>query len=552
MVRPVLALVLLLTFTACGPTAQPPTPPEPPASRVTVDGEILEGVFFGGPSEAVFKGIPYAAAPVGELRWRPPQPIVPRSGVQPARDYGPPCVQTPGNVAFTRAIAEVFGQDPQLVPDLGETSEDCLHLNVWTPAMGTAEKAEKLPVMVWIYGGSNVCGTSREIPLDGANLAKKGVVVVTFDYRLNVFGWLAHEALDTKDTVGMTGNYGLLDQIAALHWVRRNVAAFGGDPDRVTIFGESAGALDVNYLMASPLAEGLFHRAISQSGGYVNVENRTCEREKERAATFFQELGIEELAKDKLAAALRAASAEDVLAASRAAYGARGYDMGPCAGGRVLPELAALTYARGEEIDVPLLIGTNAEEWTTLRPYYPVADVAEHHTGLRQEFGDLTDEAMAIYGLESGADREALNRATDVWQGDKWFACPSRSVARGTYGDGGGSDVFFYVFSRRLPGAGGDALRAWHGAEIGYVFDNLDDEVYVPREPYDQELAELMSAYWVNFATTGNPNGDGLPEWPVWNNDREPYLELGDEVRPGAGWRREACELYDRLLRAPL
>jgi para-nitrobenzyl esterase len=525
-------LVVCLLVVVCG--CRPQGAPAPPT--VEVDGEVLQGAFFGdAPDDVVFKGIPYAAPPVGDLRWRPPAPITPRDGVQPALEYGPACVQTDGNIVFARDIAEIFGTDPGLVPELWQTSEDCLYLNLWT---SNWRGDERRPVLVWIYGGNNMTGTAAEVPYDGVNLARRGVVVVTFNYRVNVFGFLAHPALTAESGHASSGNYALLDQIAALEWVQRNIAAFGGDPDRVTIFGESAGATDVAYLMATPLATGLFHRAIVQSGGYAVSDDRTLADGEAVGEGLAQALGVAG-ADDELAA-MRAVSAEDVHRTALETV-PLGINF-PVVDGWVLPETPARIFDAGEQNDVPLMIGVNAHEWTTLRRYYPNVTVQSLRAGIRVDYGGLADRALDLY--PASTDEEAA-AATDDWQTDAWFVCPSKFIAsrmeRVT------SDAYFYLFSRVLPAPGGEELGAYHAAEMAYVFDNLALETWVPREAYDQTLAETMADYWVQFATTGDTNGGDLPVWPTYSGGSEEYLELGDEVGARAGIRREYCELYEEL-----
>jgi para-nitrobenzyl esterase len=499
-----------------------------------VDGETLQGRYFGDdPSQAVFKGIPFAAPPIGDGRWRPPAPIVPRPGVQPATDFGPACMQTGGNVVFNRDIAEVFGTDPQLVPDLEQTSEDCLYLNVWTSNWGGGEQ---LPVMVWIYGGNNMNGSAAEPSYDGAALAGKGAVVVTFNYRLNVFGYLAHPELSAESPNGSSGNYGLLDQIAALEWVRRNIAAFGGDPDRVTIFGESAGGTDVAYLMSSPLARGLFHRAIIQSAGYAVAEFRDLAELEKVGEGLASALGVD--GSEDVLSAMRAVSADQLLQTSIVAIPI-GINVPPI-DGWLLPDAPARIFERGDQADVPLIIGINADEWTTLRHYSPDATAEKHRGALGATYGALADRALQLYPASTDAEAAA---ATDAWQTDTWFTCPSRFIADRMANVS--SDAYFYVFSRVLPAPGGEELRAYHGAEIPYVWDTLGFETWVPREPYDQSLADIMSSSWVRFAVTGDPNGGDLPAWPTYDRGSGSFLELGDEIQAGSDYRAEHCALYD-------
>ena len=532
-----------IAFAAGGCAPDRPTTADgasPP--RVQVEGETLEGTYFGETTaEVVFKGIPYAAPPVGDARWKVPAPPSPRDGVQSATEYGPVCVQPPGNQIFARNIAETFGSDPDLVPPLAETSEDCLYLNVWSANYG---KGDKLPVMVWIHGGSNISGAGSEVTTDGAKLAPNGVVVVTINYRLNIFGFLAHPALSLESPKGVSGNYGLLDQIAALEWVQRNIANFGGDPSRVTVFGESAGATDIGYLMTSPLAEGLFHRAISQSGGYAVADNRTLANEEARGVRLSDTLPI---GKDEdVLSALRGADAGELLTKAFEIFPA-GLNSAPITDGWVLAELPGFAFKAGRQHDVPLLIGVNADEWTSLRIFTPDYDLDGFHTALRWTYGVRAEEALKLYRAKSAED---LRAASDRWMTDLWFVGPSTFMAR--WMDNVTSPTYFYVFSRGLSAPGGDDLGAYHAAEIAYVWGNLDDEPWVPREDYDRQLAEIISRYWVQFAAAGDPNGADLPAWPPFDSETENYLELGDSIEVKQGYRSEATDLYATIIEASL
>jgi len=526
----IVTAALIIGSLACSQPA-PPGPPE-----AVADGEHLVGSYLGeGTDEAVFLGIPYAAPPVGELRWRPPAPITPREGVQTSTEFAPACIQGTNENSFLAYIAKTLGEDPTQVPVLSSTSEDCLYLNVWTPNLGGEDPA---PVMVFIHGGANVAGSASEPMYNGANLARQGVVVVTINYRLNAFGLLAHPALSEEDEHGSSGNYALLDQVAALEWVQRNIASFGGDPGRVTVFGESAGAADINYLLASPLAHGLFHRAMIQSVGFAVANHRS--------------LGEAEAVGESFAEALGAAGSEDVLAAMRAVppeqllrtwFTIRKIGISaPNVDGWVLPDAPARTFERGENNRVPLIIGFNTDEWTTLRHYWPNPTVGAFQQVLRTIYGPLADRAIELY--PAATDAEAIP-ASDRWQTDWYFACPSKFVATRMAREG--DPVYFYEFSRAVQAPGGELLGAYHAAELPFVWDNMAIETWAPREPYDQELADTMSAAWVRFATTGDPNGGDLPAWPLWDGDGEAFLEFGDTVAAGAGVRTGYCEIFDEL-----
>ncbi len=531
--QPALILGSIALLAACGAKS------EPGPLTVSADDETLQGVSLDThPSVAVFKGIPYAAPPVGELRWRPPAPHSPRQGVQSTTEFGPACIQHPDHVPdWYRYLAETFDQDPGLVPELEPVSEDCLNLNVWTANL---DGDEPWPVMAWIHGGANTSGSPSELPYDGANMTRKGVVVVSFNYRLNVFGFLAHPALTAESDHDSSGNYALLDQIAALQWIQRNIAAFGGDPERVTLFGESAGATNIAYLMSSPLARHLFHGAIMQSGGYAVSEFRDLADQEAIGEGLVATLAVAE--SEDVLGTLRAADAQDLLRAALEGYSS--WSSEPNVDGWVLEEAPARVFEAGRQAPVPLLIGFNSDEWTTLGHYGPDVTLKSLHEALRTEYGDLADRAIELYPASNDEEAAAM---VDLSQTDLWFACPSRFIAERMAR--ASSEAYFYLFSRSLPTPGGDRLGAYHGAETAYVMDNLALESWVPRANYDQELADAMSDYWVQFASTGDPNGGDNPVWPKYGSDSQQYLELGTSIRTGTGIRAEYCDLYDELQR---
>jgi para-nitrobenzyl esterase len=443
-----------------------------------------------------FRGIPFAAPPVGDLRWREPQPAPSWEGVRKATEFGPRCMQ-----------GRIF--DDMVFRD--EPSEDCLYLNVWTPARSGATG---LPVMVWIHGGGFQAGSASEPRQDGARLAGKGVVVVGINYRLGVFGFLAHPALTKESGRGASGNYGLMDQVAALRWVRDNISGFGGDRGNVTIFGESAGSFAVSALIASPLARGLFHRAIGESGAYLG---RSALESKDLAGS--EELGVKlaaSIGADSLQA-LRATSADTLL---QAALKSQPW-FAPSIDGYVMPKPAAEVYAAGEQSRVPLLAGWNADEsraGVVLARQKTTATSFVEQT--RARFGPAADALLKLY--PAATDAEAVESAA-AFAGDLF-------VGYGTWkwielhGKTSGSPIYRYSFDRKIPVAAGTKLGgvpataadigARHAGEIEYVFGALDSLADVPWEPADRQLSDLMMSYWSNFARTGDPNGPGLPKWP--------------------------------------
>ena len=465
----------------------------------------------------------------------------------PAIEFSAPCAQ-PDPSGWYRSIAETFAEDPSVAPDLGQPSEDCLYLNVWTTNQGGAELQ---PVMVWIHGGGNTAGSSSEPGYDGSNLARKGGVVVSINYRLGLLGFLAHPELTAESDHRSSGNYGLLDQIEALRWVQRNITAFGGDADRVTIFGESAGGANVGYLMASPLADGLFHRAISQSGGYQINDMRTLAEQESAGIGLATQLGID--AEGRATTRLRGTSVDELFAAARTAA-EQGADRGvalrpaPSTDGWVLPQSQARNFAGGQQRDIPLLLGANLNESDGSSGANQL-DAEGFRDRIRESFGKRAQRALALYSISSQEDvKGALGR----WRTDATFLCGSKFMARSMAKVS--SQAYLYHFIRVLPGPGGARLGAFHGIEIDYVFDNtlVDGNWYLgfplPFEAVDHALAENISNYWVQFAATGDPNRDSLPAWPAYEPVSDQYLELGDKIVARSGLRVEACALFEEIL----
>jgi para-nitrobenzyl esterase len=465
------------------------------ALQIITDSGTVEGKDEG--TVRAFLGIPYAAPPVGNLRWKAPTPATKWTAVRPAKEFGSHCMQP-------KLYADMIFRDPG-------GSEDCLTLNVWTAASAAKEK---LPVMVWVYGGGFMTGGTSEARQDGSILAKRNVVVVSMNYRLGVFGFFVHSGLATESGRNSSGNYGLLDQVAALDWVQRNIAAFGGDPANVTIFGESAGSFSVCSLMASPLAKGLFGKVIGESGGAFfsrSLGYKTLtEREEQDAAfakTALQVQTIEEL---------RAVPADKLLEAASKVGHPDEPAFDPDVDGYFLPESVPAIFAAGKQNDVRLMAGWNHDEGS-----FAVIDAAQKPTvGSAKEvaktlFPDKAEEFLKLY--PAATDEEAA-RSNEDYEGDKFIAWSTWKWMEAQLVTGK-QPVHRYRFDLAPPtdpnhpaGSG-----AYHSAEIAYVFGVFDLMPDIPWRAEDRELSNQMQGYWTNFARNGDPNGPGLPQWPVYN-----------------------------------
>src|SRR5271165_846755 len=448
----------------------------------SADGQTLE-----------FLGIPFAAPPVGPLRWKPPQPAAKWKGVRQATSFGSRCMQQ-----------EHF--DDMVFRDPGE-SEDCLTLNVWAPA---AKPKGKLPVMVWIFGGGFAGGGTSEPRQDGEHLTRKGVLVVSMNYRLGIFGFFATQELSAEDPHHAAGNYGLMDELACLQWVRRNIAAFGGDPNNVTIFGESAGSFAVSAQMASPLAKGLFQKAIGESGGAFFSGGLAFEplavREEKDAKAASAKLGVSTLAE------LRAIPAEKLLEAF-APPKSRGFDFDADVDGYFLPEPVPAIFAAGKQNDVPLLAGWNHDEGSfeiESLPQKPTADTLKAYA--QKDIGDNAAEFLKLYPADT--PEQALRSALD-FAGDRFIAFSTWAWIEAQTKTGK-QPVYRYRFDLGPPNPKGPSM-AYHSAEIEYVFGQLDSKAEVAWRPEDRALSAEMQKYWANFARSGDPNGPGLPKWPGYS-----------------------------------
>ncbi len=454
------------------------------------------------PQVANFPGVPFAEPPVGALRWQAPQPLRTQSGRREATTFAAACYQDSYNNDWYRKVGAAFGAGPGLFVD-PPFSEDCLYLNVWTPAPG---KDARLPVMVWIHGGANRSGWSFEPNYLGEHLAARGnVIVVSIAYRHGVFGYFGHPQLEGA------ANFGLLDQLTALQWVQEHIATFGGDAQNVTLFGESAGAANIGYLMASPMARGLFRRVISQSGGYQMRERRSLADLKALGETLSAALpGRPDLA------GLRQLDSATILATANSAL--KEHDWGPAVDGTTVPgPITPEDLLRVSPVD--LLVGTNHDEW-----YMYVDDDAAALAAAFDEMPAAARRALRELAASELSVRRGHDRAVTFAN----MVCSGYLMADAVRRAGG--EAWVYRFTRVRPGPGGERLRAYHGAEIPYVFSTHD--AWLATDDADRQLTETIQQYWVNFARSGDPNGARLPEWPAYSAGEAQVAELGDRVGP--------------------
>ncbi len=512
--------------------------------EIAVTGGIVRGLVasFDENSLKQYHGIPYAAPPLGKLRWAPPSSLIPWQGVKDATSPGPACNQP-----------VILGVGFYIIPRPNQ-SEDCLTINVWTRASSTNERR---PVMFWVHGGGLVGGAGSE--QEGEFLSEKGVVVVTFNYRLGRLGYFAHPELSAENPMGVSGNQGFRDQIAALKWVRENITQFGGDPDNITIFGESAGSTSVNVLQASPMARGLFHRLIGQSGGAFHpltdrVKDMPYASSGETIGKMFAKAltekndaesvtGSDGKNADTSLAALRALPAEHIVAVSQANPAFSTYEFLPIIDGEVLPEDIATIYARGDQADVPTLIGSNEDEG---------AAVMEHFTGFLGE----GEEGFSRFKMgllpEAGEEIDALypvNNSLGVmqsWQDlftDITFTYPMRRWARDM--SKVSSNTYLYLFNWAPTIAGSKKYGAFHGADLVYVFGDLTLFTAQPSQA-DRDFSDFIIDTWVRFAKTGNPNGGAIEGWKAFTPENEAYYVLGPEKGSQSNLRLSEMTLIEK------
>ena len=500
-----LLLAVWAAFAAGLVQAQQPAP-------VNTEGGRVRGTSEDG--LAVYRGIPFAAPPAGDLRWRAPQPAATWSGVRQATNFAPGAMQASK-------------------PPSG-MSEDCLYLNVWTPAKSAAER---VPVLVWIYGGGFSAGATSERNYSGEKLAKKGVVLVSIAYRVGQLGFLAHPDLSAETTNHVSGNYGLLDMIAGLQWVKKNIAAFGGDPDKVTIFGESAGGIAVSMLCASPLAKGLIQGAISESGGSFGPprpttmpgENLKRLADAERSgAAYVKNAGFASIAD------LRKIPADQLPAAGR------GLGMSwPIIDGWVIPDDQYKLYAAGRFNDTPILVGYNSDEGASFSPPRTSED---YIASVKNRYGPQAENLLQAYPAGNGTPpKTARDLARDSafgWQTWIWARLQSKI---------GKSKAFYYYFDQHQEYPEGSPRFGYgspHGADVSYVFQHLNSSNPQTTKA-DLAISDAMSSYWVNFAKHGDPNGGGLPEWPSFSDANPAVMYFSQTPHPGPVPSAEALQSLD-------
>ena len=519
--------------------------------QVRIDSGMVAGTASGQPSVRVFKGIPFAAPPLGENRWKAPQPVAKWDSVRKADAFGAPCAAGApgggrgggGRGATAPGAAAQTPAAPVAPPREPARAEDCLYLNVWTSANSPGDKR---PVMVWIYGGGFTGGSGGLAWYDGENLAAKGPVIVTFNYRLGSLGFFAHPELAKESGHNASGNYGMMDAIAALQWVKRNVSAFGGDPNNVTIAGESAGAIMVGALLGSPQAKGLYHRAIAESGGWMGLTmGRMASGQTAQAngVKTMEALGVKTIAE------LRAKPMNELTGLSAGGLIVDGY---------LIPEDVSTTFMNGRQHSVDVLTGSNKDEANFGvcgggggRGGGPALTADVFKANAQRKFGEGADEYLKLYPVTSDAEAAPAAHvacADEInWNMRQWAVAQAKA----------GKKAYTYFFTRIPTLNGGPSPNgATHTAEISYAWNNPKGQATQTWNDVDTKLADTMSSYWVNFITKGDPNGNGLPKWPEYkdlNSGR--VMVLGDTVQ--AESTAPAAKLsfyqaaYQRLLKAP-
>ena len=520
--------------------------------QVRIETGLIAGALgTSQPSVRVFKGIPFAAAPLGENRWRAPQPPAKWDGVRRADAFGAPCIAGApaaprGGGRGAAAPAAAPGPAAATPPREPARSEDCLYANVWTSAKNANDRR---PVMVWIYGGGFTGGSGGMAWYDGENLAAKGPVIVTFNYRLGAFGFFAHPELAKESGRNASGNYGMMDAIAMLQWVKKNISGFGGDPNNVTIAGESAGAVMVGALVGSPQAKGLFHRAIAESGGWMGLTMQRMTSSavaQENGAKAMAALGVKTIAE------LRAKPLAELTGLNGSGLVVDGY---------IIPEDVSLTFQNGKQNAVDVLTGSNKDEANFGvcnglpglagrggRGGAGAVTLDAFKTTAQRRFGDAAADYVKLYGLTSDAEAPLAAHtacADEInWNMRQWAAAQTKM----------GKKAYTYFFTR-VPTQNGQPSPqgATHTAEISYAFNNPKGQANQTWDDVDTKLGDTMSSYWVNFITKGDPNGSGLPAWPQYRDMNSKVMVLGNnaqaEIAPPVDKLKFFAAAYQRLLK---
>ena len=521
------------------------------SAQVKIDSGMVEGTASGQPSVRVFKGIPFAAPPLGDNRWKAPQPVAKWEGIRKADAFGAPCAAGPAGggrgggrgAAPGAAPGAAAPAAPAAPPREPARAEDCLYLNVWTSANNPNDRR---PVMMWIYGGGFTGGSGGLAWYDGENLASKGPVIVTMNYRLGSLGFFAHPELAKESGHNASGNYGMMDAIAALQWVKRNISAFGGDPNNVTVAGESAGAMMVGALVGSPLAKGLFNRAIAESGGYMGLTmGRMTPGQTAQAngVKTMDALGVKTIAE------LRAKPLNELTGLSAGGLIVDGY---------VIPEDLSLTFMNGKQNVVDVLTGSNKDEanfglcfGVGGRGGGPGPTLETFKANAQRRFGEAADDYVKLYGVTTDSEvQPAAHMACGDeinWNMRQWAAAQAKH----------GKKAYTYFFTRIPTINGGPSPQgATHTAEISYAWNNPKGQANQTWTDVDTKLADQMSSYWVNFITKGDPNGNGLPKWPEYKDlTSGRVMVLGDtpQVESAAPTAKLSFyqAAYQRLIRTP-
>lgn len=522
--------------------------------KLTIPQGDIVGDQSADGSVASFKGLPYAIPPTGDRRWTAAEAAPAWTGRRSARQPGPACMQpTPPE---TMSFGPGTEQPLMYVEPVPVMSEDCLYLNVWSPTSTGTEARADLPVMVWIHGGGFTTGYGSAPVYDGEALAKQGVIVVSINYRMGIFGFFAHPELSAENPDGISANFGITDQIAALRWVRENISAFGGNPDNVTIFGESAGSWAVSLLMATPLSEGLFHKAIGQSGAYFYAMPGLQKPSMGYPSAELTGSDFGEKLTPGGVRGLRSITAQDLLNASTTTgQGAPNFGQFVVVDGKVFKRPVRDTFALGEQRAVPVIVGFNSDEGSGLSDYGVVAptpaNAADYEADVRARYGDLAGAYLKLYPADRLTDAvfDAYRDSEFGWRMEYWAGLMEQVNA----------PAWMYYFSHITPfgeterwvsfGSEKRKLGAFHAGEIPFVFKTLNTnwQSDVPALPYDYALADKMSAYWVNFAKTGDPNGGALPLWETYKPVDRKFMSFQGDAVPSANLLTGSLELHREI-----